>query len=104
MAVPLFTVAQSRPQSVDLPIDTEAALALALCDPHRDAESKRALLASHPQLVTIDLWSELSNRAAAAYYNQPAEACLEAYRVATDVAARLHNSKLQATTYYNMGR
>jgi len=100
LLLPVPTLEQSSKQQ----IQTETDLASALCAARQDQDSREGLLKAYPQLVTIDLWNDLSDLAAAAYYQQPPKRCLEIYQVAVQIATQLRDAKLLATTYYNLGR
>lgn len=103
LLLPVFAGSASLAQS-NAQIETEVELADALSVAHQDKQSKIELLKTYPQLVTTQLWNELSERAAASYYQQSPQSCLEIYEGLVEVATRLDNSKLLATTYYNLGR
>jgi CHAT domain-containing protein/Tfp pilus assembly protein PilF len=70
----------------------------------QDHQSREVLLRSHPQFVDGQLWRDLNDRAATAYYGQSPQDSLVIYDVATEVAAHLGDQKLLAVTYYNIGR
>ena len=91
-------------QSTERQIKTERELVSALCRMPQDQPSREVLLKSHPQLVDSQLWRDLNDRAAAAYYGQSPQESLVIYQVATEVAAHLRDQKLLAVTYYNIGR
>lgn len=101
--LPQFTVAQPLAQSNGQQIQTESQLASALTS-QPDKRSRDELLKTHPQLVTVRLWDELKNSAAAAYYQQSPQRSLQIYEVLIQVATELHDGKLLAITYYNLGR
>jgi CHAT domain-containing protein len=96
--LPLLALAQSTE------IKTEAELVSALCRMPQDQPSREMLLKSHPQLVDSQLWRDLNDRAAAAYYGQSPRESLAIYEVEIQVAAHLHDQKLLAVTYYHIGR
>ncbi len=100
LLLPLLTLAQSPGQQ----IQTEAELITALCDVQRDQPAKEFLLKTHPELVNSGLWRGLSDKASAAYYTQSPQQSIAIYEVAIQVATQLHEPKLLAKTYYNLGR
>ncbi len=85
-------------------IQTEGDLVFALCRLNQDRQSREQLLKSHQELIDSQLWRDLNERAAAAYYTRSPEQSLAIYEVAVQVATRLGDQKLLATTYYNIGR
>jgi CHAT domain-containing protein len=91
-------------QSTEHQVQTEAELISALCDASRDQESKKLLLKTNPELVNSSLWRALSDKASAAYYNEPPQQSLAIYEVAIQVATQLRDPKLLGKTYYNQGR
>jgi CHAT domain-containing protein len=98
--LPLLALAQSTERQ----IKTERELVSALCRMPQDQPSREVLLKSHPQLVDSQLWRDLNDRAAAAYYGQSPQESLAIYEVAIQVAAQLRDQKLLAVTYYSIGR
>src|SRR5215471_15375601 len=99
LLAPLLSLAQSPKRN----IETETDLVAMLCAEKSEA-AREQLLISHPQLVQKDLWDALTSRAVSAYYSSTPEESLETYNIAIEVAARLKNQRLVATTYYNLGR
>ena len=99
LLAPQILVAQSSERR----IQTEGELVFALLSLNHDQQSIARLLESHPQLVNSQLWKDLSDRAADFYTISPDQS-LAMYEVAIQVAAQLHDQKLLATTYYNIGR
>ncbi len=97
---PLLALAQSTERQ----IKTERELVSALCRMPQDQLSREALVKSHPQLVDSQLWRDLNERAAAAYYGQSPQESLVIYEIAIEVAAHLRDQRLLAVTYYNFGR
>ena len=71
-------------------------------DQSRQSEVE-ALLNEHSQLITASLWNKLVDRAAFAYYGTGLERALWLYGVAIQVAERLSDQKLVATTWYKIG-
>jgi len=105
LTVPILLLAafSSFAQAPSRDIQSETDLVAVLCA--QDSEPAREkLLASHPQFVNKDLWEALNSRAATAYYVSSPEQAFATYRIAVEVAARLKNPRLLATTYYNIGR
>ena len=98
--LPLLALAQSTERQ----IKTERELVSALCRMPQDQPSREVLLKSNSQLVDSQLWRDLNDRAAAAYYGQSPQESLAIYEVAIQVAAHLRDQKLLAVTYYNIGR
>jgi CHAT domain-containing protein len=98
--LPLLALAQSTERQ----IKTERELVSALCRMPQDQPSRELLLKSHSQLVDSQLWRDLNDRAAAAYYGQSPQESLAIYEVAIQVAAHLRDQKLLAVTYYSIGR
>lgn len=90
-------------QSSERRIQTEGELVFALLSLNHDQQSIARLLESHPQLVNSQLWKDLNDRAADFYTISPDQS-LAMYEVAIQVAAQLHDQKLLAKTYYNIGR
>jgi CHAT domain-containing protein len=90
-------------QSTERPIQTKIELVSALCRPSQDRQSREILLTSNPKLVNIGLLTDL-NELAAAFYRLSPEQSLAIYEVATQVAIKLNDPKLIATTYYKSGR
>jgi CHAT domain-containing protein len=98
--LPLLALAQSTERQ----IKTERELVSALCRMPQDQPSREVLLKSNSQLVDSQLWRDLNDRAAAAYYGQSPQESLAIYEVAIQVAAHLRDQKLLAVTYYSIGR
>jgi CHAT domain-containing protein/tetratricopeptide (TPR) repeat protein len=96
---PLFSFGQSSSRD----IQTETDLVVVLCTQEGEP-AREQLLVSHPRLVNKDLWQALNSRAATAYYISSPEQSLATYNIAIEVAVRLKNPRLLATTYYNIGR
>jgi CHAT domain-containing protein len=90
-------------QSTERPIQTKIELVSALCRPSQDRQSREILLNSNPKLVNTGLLTDL-NELAAAFYRLSPEQSLAIYEVATQVAIKLNDPKLIATTYYESGR
>jgi len=100
LVVPLFALAQSGESTVR----TESELVNQLSRPNLDEKSTGQILESHAQLVNDQLWNALIRHAATDYYQTSPQQSLAMYRVAIQVASRLNNPRLLATTYYNLGR
>lgn len=98
--LPLIALAQGG----RLQVHTERELLAALCAPQQDQQSRDVLLKANLNLVTAGLWDDLNGLALAAYYNQLPERSLAFYEIAIQVASQLNDSKLIATTQYNIGR
>jgi CHAT domain-containing protein/lipopolysaccharide biosynthesis regulator YciM len=90
-------------QSTDRSIHTKIELVSALCRPSENRQSREILLNSHPELVNKELLTDL-NELAAAFYRLSPQQSSAIYEVATQVAIKLDDPRLIATTYYKSGR
>ena len=82
--------------------ENDLVAAIMKMDQSRQSEVE-ALLNEHSQLITASLWNKLVDRAAFAYYGTGLERALWLYGVAIQVAERLSDQKLVATTWYKIG-
>src|SRR5712692_1127475 len=83
----LLTCAQTNAQQ----IKSEAELVSVLCRVQQDGQSREDLLKANLQLVDTRLWTDLNNRASAAYYGPSPEYSIAIYQVAVQVAVLLQN-------------
>lgn len=97
---PLLALAQSSEQQ----FQTESELVSALCENSETPSSRELLLKAHSQMVSTHLWSELNDRAAAAYNLLLPDQSVAIYGIAIQVARQLNQPKLLARTYYNLGK
>lgn len=95
----ILAVAQSPEQ-----IQTEDKLVAALCRAHENQPLRESLLKAHPQLLNSHLWSILTDRAVAEYYNSSPAQSIATYEIAIQVASQLQNPRLLGLTYYYLGR
>jgi len=91
-------------QSSERRIESEGELAVLLCRTHEGEQARDLLLRSNPKLINTQLWSALTYRAAADYYERSPAQALATYDVALEIAMRLKSPRLLALTYYNIGR
>ena len=82
--------------------ENDLVAAIMKMDQSRQSEVE-ALLNEHSQLITASLWNKLVDRAAFTYYGTGLERALWLYGVAIQVAERLSDQKLVATTWYKIG-
>src|SRR4051794_7062442 len=99
----LTFLGNSAGQLRDAPISSEIQLAEAICS-SQTATDATTLLKAHPNLITVRLWYQLKDQAAAAYYSSSPQRSLEIYDALLQVARYLESPNLLAKTYYNLGR
>src|ERR1044072_9959198 len=100
LALSLITFAQTNQSE----ITSAADLATALCSVESNEKARDDLLNSYPTLTDRCVWEDISNRAAAASYDQSPTRTLQIYDVLIQVATKLSQPQLLARSYYNLAR
>jgi CHAT domain-containing protein len=85
-------------------IDSSKDLVTALINAVNNPDRVNYLLENNFPFISPNLWQSLMDAAAQAYHNRQPDQGIETYRVASEVALRLHDQNLIGKTFHNLGR